>query len=121
MNNLLERLHASYFFYILTSVRSFVKFGGYLASMILISVAMMFYGLRLWVVAGWEQAPIDGSMDTKKHGKGKEGHVAPQKVWRRRDRPVLLTLQIMLGTHFAGWTVFRALSSFWFALLLRVS
>ncbi|KAG8853525.1 Glycosyl phosphatidyl inositol protein transamidase complex subunit [Tulasnella sp. 330] len=134
MNNLLERLHASFFFYVLTSVRTFVRFGGYLASAILVSVGMLFYGLRLWVVAGWEHKPfvqlvdpnvVQQLQEERKHlaGGGRRNNrwaaAALSPAWRKRDRPVLLVLWIMFGTHFVGWMVFQAVTSTWFAQLLK--
>ncbi|KAG8926231.1 Glycosyl phosphatidyl inositol protein transamidase complex subunit [Tulasnella sp. 417] len=111
MNNLLERLHASFFFYILTSVTTFVNFGGYLASAILVSVSMIFGGLRLWVIAGWQRTMvvrvIPDENDTKEEVPKKEWPTAiPMTVWRRRDRPVIQVLAIMLVTHVIGYLVF---------------
>ncbi|KAG9038965.1 Glycosyl phosphatidyl inositol protein transamidase complex subunit [Tulasnella sp. JGI-2019a] len=130
MNNLLERLHASFFFYILTSARTFVRFGGYLASAILVSVAMLFYGLRLWVVAGWEFRPsvqLVGPTAQGERTKDAETERCDrwpdaafmQPAWRPRDRPVLIVLYIMFATHLLGWLVFQAVSSTWFAHLLK--
>ena len=66
MNNLLERLHASFFFYILTTSSTFLKIGHYLPSAILISVSMMFGGLRQWTDAGWRRRqPNDASSEDK--------------------------------------------------------
>lgn len=125
MNNLLERLHASFFFYILTSVRTFVRFGGYLASAILVSVAMMFYGLRLWVVAGWEYkrfvARVEDDAAREKDSGRQFPSAASRLGWTPRDRPVLPVLAIMLGTHFVGWAVYRVVSTGWFSSVLQVS
>lgn len=119
MNNLLERLHASFFFYILTSVTTFVNFGGYLASAILVSVSMIFGGLRLWVVAGWQRTMmvrvIPDENDTKEAGPKKQWPTAiPMTVWRRRDRPVIQVLAIMLVTHVIGYLVFLLVTAQFF-------
>ncbi|KAG7447959.1 Gaa1-domain-containing protein [Guyanagaster necrorhizus] len=90
-NNLLERLHASFFFYILTDPDNFLKIGLYLPSAILISVAMMLTGLSLWVEAGWTTSGDKKSTDKK---------------WTRRKRPILHVLAIMISTHLLGVTMF---------------
>jgi glycosylphosphatidylinositol transamidase len=96
-NNLLERLHASFFFYILTGPDHFLKIGSYLPSAVLISVAMMLGGLRTWADAGWFFYLVDVS----KAPKG-----APTTKWSRRQRPVLKTLSIMIVTHLLGALLF---------------
>ncbi|KAL6300143.1 Gaa1-domain-containing protein [Sparassis latifolia] len=111
-NNLLERLHASFFFYLLLSPTTFLKIGSYLPSVILISTAMMFAGLREWVNAGWiwtVEHPDPGDEHNKEtaasSGSGK---------WTRRHRPVLDALSLMISTHAAGVVLFFAISSPWF-------
>lgn len=100
MNNLLERLHASFFFYILTDAAYFNKIGSYLPSAILVSVGMMFHGLDLWVKSGWRLEKVVSS--EKAHG---------QEQWVSRQRPVLPALIIMTATHILGATLFSALST----------
>ncbi|EJD02421.1 Gaa1-like protein [Fomitiporia mediterranea MF3/22] len=95
MNNLLERLHASFYFYILTTPRTFLKIGHYLPSVILISVATMFTGLRTWVNAGWRREA------TEKKSVGDS-----DDEWIQRRRPVLNSLLVMLATHAIGAIIF---------------
>ncbi|KAJ3787413.1 Gaa1-like protein [Lentinula aff. detonsa] len=105
-NNLLERLHASFFFYLLTSYDRFVKIGNYLPSVILVSVAMMFGGLQVWVDAAWMG---------RRHDKHEEGSTG--MVWIRRRRPVLEAVSIVLGTHILGAACFFVLSHKWYQSL----
>ncbi|KAJ3895691.1 Gaa1-domain-containing protein [Lentinula edodes] len=100
-NNLLERLHASFFFYVLTSFDRFVKIGNYLPSAILISVAMMFGGLQVWVDAAWTQRSQEKPQT--------EG--SARSIWIRRRRPVLEVVFVMLGTHLFGAATFFFMSS----------
>ncbi|EIN07262.1 Gaa1-domain-containing protein [Punctularia strigosozonata HHB-11173 SS5] len=83
-NNLLERLHASFFFYILTGPGTFLKIGSYLPAVIIISVAIMFAGLRRWV-----DAPQLGA----------------------KSRPVPKALLIMACTHAAGLALFYCVNT----------
>jgi len=89
-NNLLERLHASFFFYLLPDPGSFTKIGNYLPSAVVISTAMLFSGLRSWVQAGWVEVPVPGS---------KAGQTMK---WEHRSRPSLQAVLIILATHAWG-------------------
>lgn len=99
MNNLLERLHASFFFYILTDATYFNKIGSYLPSAILVSVGMMFHGLDIWVMSGWRLE--EGSSSEK----------GQEQRWVSRQRPVLPALAIMTATHVLGTALFGVLST----------
>lgn len=109
MNNLLERLHASYFFYILTTPGTFLTIGSYLPSAILISSAMMFGGLSVWVDAGWTRVQTVEMAD-RKNIKYAHGSTL---TWERRDRPVLNALLVMFATHAAGFFLFATISNGW--------
>lgn len=110
MNNLLERLHASFFFYIMTDSRQFLKIGLFLPSAILISVAMMFHGLSTWVDAAriYENA----SEPTEKQDSPLS--TPPSIKWRYRKRPVITALGIMIYTHFLGLLLFWTVTRPWF-------
>lgn len=109
MNNLLERLHASFFFFLLVRPTTFMKIGSYLPSAILIGVALLFSGLREWVNAGWvliaDEAPAKSE---------KSGEPVPRGKWARRRRPVIRAIAIMAATHALGAIVFYLLSSAWY-------
>ncbi|KAF4614468.1 hypothetical protein D9613_002688 [Agrocybe pediades] len=107
MNNLLERLHASFFFYILKEPTWFLQIGLYLPSAILISAAMMFHGLSIWVDAGWMK---DDRSKSNEKSLSKETP-APEPEWKRRQRPVLDVLSIMAATHVVGLILFGIISS----------
>lgn len=112
MNNLLERLHASFFFYILSSPGTFLKIGHYLPSVIMISVALMFTGLREWTSAGWMKVNIVEPLPSPDSSKGNDAEDGEQpsaevkEGWERRSRPVLDALLVMLATHVAGSALF---------------
>jgi glycosylphosphatidylinositol transamidase len=106
MNNLIERLHASFFFYILTSPSQFLKIGLYLPSAILISIAVMIYGLSAWVDSAWIEDEITTMQPDKSHIKTTK--------WKRRKRPVIGILFIMMATHALGAVLFALISSSWY-------
>jgi len=95
MSNVIERLHASFFFYILTGPERFSPVAQYLASPILVSVAIMFQGLKLWSTLGWIEEKV-----------GEKG----VSTWRRRSRPVIIPLIAMLASHLLGILLFTLLN-----------
>ncbi|KAG6833694.1 hypothetical protein H0H87_002891 [Tephrocybe sp. NHM501043] len=105
-NNLLERLHASFFFYVLTGPDRFLKIGSYLPSAVLISVAMMFGGLKVWTSAAWMQLGVEKTSANE---------------WSRRRRPVLTVLGIMSATHACGALLFGVITSSWFIEHLQIA
>jgi len=110
MNNLLERLHASFFFYIMTGPQRFLKIGFFLPSAILISVAMMFHGLSTWVDAGWI-CEIDSGPAKKEDP---PSSTPPSMKWKNRKRPVITVLGIMIVTHLLGLLLFWTITRPWF-------
>ena len=106
MSNLIERLHASFFFYLLTSPSQFLKIGLYLPSAILISIALMFHGLSAWANAAWK---LDESLRTRP-GKSQGETIK----WKRRNRPVRGSLSIIMATHTLGGVLFVIISSSWY-------
>ncbi|KAI0079873.1 Gaa1-domain-containing protein [Panus rudis PR-1116 ss-1] len=109
MNNLLERLHASFFFYLLVLPATFLKIGSYLPSAVLIGTALLFAGLDEWSHIRWYQKPADRTEDAKA-----ENHdVSGTTSWVERPRPVLHALLIALSTHLAGAGVFYIRTRTW--------
>ncbi|KAI0807330.1 Gaa1-domain-containing protein [Fomes fomentarius] len=107
MNNLLERLHASFFFFLLVSPGTFMKIGSYLPSAILVGTAMLFSGLGEWVNAGWTRVA-----DPLRSGKSEKAQPsAGASKWTTRPRPVLQAVSIMVATHLLGVVLFYILSS----------
>lgn len=82
INNLLERLHASFFFYMLTGPDTFIVIGKYLPSAVLVGVGLELNGLQRWVASGWQAQGLS--------------------TWRRVRRPTLIALTIMVTTHVIG-------------------
>lgn len=119
-NNLLERLHASFFFYILTTPGTFMKIGTFLPSAVLVGVAMIFWGLRQWVDAGWvQESPIESEPQDKKSDSKVVNTATPiaptmHPTWRPRRRPVLPAIVTILATHTIGLLAFAMINTSWF-------
>jgi len=110
MSNLLERLHASFFFYVMSTPGQFLKIGMYIPSAILVGAALMFGGLGAWVKAGWTEI-VD--VDEKQAG-------GANKRWVRRPRNIIPALQIVLATHVIGTVSFWLIQRSFFMLNLAV-
>ncbi|KAH9934715.1 Gaa1-domain-containing protein [Fomitopsis serialis] len=108
MNNLLERLHASFFFFLLVGPTTFLKIGSFLPSAVLISVAMMFCGLQGWVKAGWAWVIGEAPDNTPGEKIVRDGR------WSRRRRPVLKAIVVMAATHALGAVVFYLSTREWY-------
>ncbi|KAI0321662.1 Gaa1-domain-containing protein [Amylostereum chailletii] len=105
MGNLLERLHASFFFYIMTTPQKFLKIGMYLPSAILVGAALMFGGLGAWVQSGWievldEDICVEGKTVVQP---------SPQKKWVRRSRGFLDVFVLSSCTYHLGVILFAVL------------
>ncbi|THH33887.1 hypothetical protein EUX98_g293 [Antrodiella citrinella] len=112
VNNLLERLHASFFFYILVNTAVFLKIGFFLPSAVILSVAMMFSGLHEWVGAAWFWSS-QGASNTGSEKKGTQDPAQPG--WMERPRPVLKALLVMAATHLSGLVLFYLITLPWIA------
>ncbi|KAF1843917.1 GPI transamidase-like protein component GAA1 [Cucurbitaria berberidis CBS 394.84] len=58
LNNLLEHLHQSFFFYLLLQANRFVSIGTYLPSAMLIAVSFSIASIALWVKSGRPDEPV---------------------------------------------------------------
>jgi hypothetical protein len=87
INNLLERFHASFFFYLLPHPGWFHKIGSYLPAAILIGAGMTIEGLQMWIESGWTRGAIVQKGD---------------RLWVRRGRKLDLTVRILGIAFLAG-------------------
>ncbi|KAI6036310.1 Gaa1-like protein [Pisolithus microcarpus] len=112
-NNLLERLHASFFFYLFTSPGTFMKIGKFLPSAVLVSAAMMISGLGDWVNAGWLHEAVTENDREEAAAGGPSNKIQGKKMvrWRMRRRPLLRPIFTVLGTHAMGLLAFNLMRS----------
>jgi glycosylphosphatidylinositol transamidase len=118
MSNLLERLHASFFLYIMSTPSSFLKIGSYLPSAVLIAAALMFGGLREWVGAGWVE--LEDKHPSPEKGKGADISIASKKKWVPRKRDLLGAFVVTAASHLIGLALFVIISQAWFDIRLLV-
>ncbi len=111
MSNLLERLHASFFLYIMSTPSSFLKIGSYLPSAVLIAAALMFGGLREWVSAGWME--LEDQHPFREKGKDADVAIASKKRWVPRRRDLLGAFVVTAASHLFGLALFVIISQAW--------
>ncbi|XP_050356076.1 glycosylphosphatidylinositol anchor attachment 1 protein [Nymphalis io] len=80
LNNLLERFHQSYFFYMLAATNRFISIGQYMPSLCLLCGAMLLRALSLWVTL---QKDVDDNTDKKD---SKDKHDAKDKTTDKIDK-----------------------------------
>ncbi|KAJ1815520.1 Glycosyl phosphatidyl inositol protein transamidase complex subunit, partial [Coemansia sp. RSA 2599] len=60
LNNLLERFHQSFFFYLLSSDKKFISIGNYVPAVAMLAAALLFHAMHLW----WFQGPDASRSET---------------------------------------------------------
>ena len=118
VNNLLEHLHQSFFFYLLMQANRFVSIGTYLPSAMLIAVNFTITCILLWVQSGRpeRQSPNPASPKSEKKPEltlVKEGEsvaLIPSVDLEVIQRDLFSPLAIVLGVHALGLVPFYVLN-----------
>jgi glycosylphosphatidylinositol transamidase len=110
LNNLLERLHQSFFLYLLQSEARFLSVAMYLIVPLLIGVGLTIRGLAKWSLASkdWDSAsfPGDKAQDPKVKSSGKRpAHLFEQE----KGAEILWSLRVIALTHLVGAMVYWGL------------
>jgi glycosylphosphatidylinositol transamidase len=118
LNNLLEHLHQSFFFYLLLHSKRFVSIGTYLPSAMLIAANFSITAIALWVQSGRSTSPIpnpaatspssgkrqrtpEPTMTAVKTADGSTSLI-PTPLLSITERALFLPLSFILFTHFLG-------------------
>lgn len=102
LNNLLEHLHQSFFFYLLMETRRFVSIGTYLPSAMLVAGNFTLMAVAMWLKSG------NGMASDKKKPKEKvKGTADPvngdgDESTNILERHLTLPLALIVGLHFLG-------------------
>lgn len=111
LNNLLEHLHQSFFFYLLMQANRFVSIGTYLPSAMLVAVNFTIMAIFLWVKSGMPRNPIAESSPTPATEqkskmtiiqKDSLAALVPTDFLTVRERDLFLPLAIVAGLQFLG-------------------
>jgi len=107
LNNLLEHLHQSFFFYLLMQVEHFVSIGTYLPSAMLVAVNFTIMAIALWIQSGRSQkekckgsAPALTSLEPIEHN-GAQAMI-PTEALHVEERQLFLPLAIVAAAQSLG-------------------
>lgn len=114
INNLLEHLHQSFFFYILLNSNRFVSIGNYLPAAMLIAGSFTISALALWVQSGRaplpEATPAQPSEEKRSKlpkmelvHEGGDVALVPKPAMRPVERQLFLPALTLLGIHLASF------------------
>jgi glycosylphosphatidylinositol transamidase len=112
LNNLLEHLHQSFFFYLLMQSSRFVSIGTYLPSAMLLAANFTIMAIFLWIKSG---SPLDSVVKpgpaiecqekTAPVTLQQENHAevsVPEEILNVRERELFLPLAVVAGIQFLG-------------------
>ena len=110
LNNLLEKFHQSFFFYLLMQPNRFVSIGTYLPSAMLVAVNFTIMAIALWIRSGRPTAPKIGSTTTEGEKKPEvevikqDGMIAiaPKQNLAILERHLFLPIALVVSSHFLG-------------------
>lgn len=117
LNNLLEHLHQSFFFYLLMQANRFVSIGTYLPSAMLIAGNFTVMAIALWMRSGYkkvidnpsdasiqvdEKRPVKESDSQEKPGPAEEPPKEENEENGVLERQLALPLTLVIGLHFLG-------------------
>lgn len=109
LNNLLEHLHQSFFFYLLMQSNRFVSIGTYLPSAMLVAVNFTIMAIALWLRSGYYvDVPTSEKSETSS-----EKRDPAKETGSVRERQLALPLTFVVGLHLLGLIplyVFNSLS-----------
>ncbi|KAL4952652.1 Gaa1-like protein [Aspergillus filifer] len=115
LNNLLEHLHQSFFFYLLMQTHRFVSIGTYLPSAMLIAGNFTIMAIALWLRTGYYKGPGSSNVtaalqDEKKSEKSEKTLTTPDQASPPakpstetvEERQLALPLTLVVGLHLLG-------------------
>ncbi|EXJ94628.1 glycosylphosphatidylinositol transamidase [Capronia coronata CBS 617.96] len=115
LNNLLEKLHQSFFFYLLMQSNRFVSIGTYLPSAMIIAAAYTFMAIYLWVLSGYRlkektAVTVDGTAEQEAKEKDRAAdkqtptsiEQVPKVEFISIDRNLILPIALLAGIHLAS-------------------
>ncbi|KIV82092.1 hypothetical protein PV11_04225 [Exophiala sideris] len=113
LNNLLEKLHQSFFFYLMMQSNRFVSIGTYLPSAMTIAAAYTIMAIYLWALSGYQVIPKTAPV-TNRTVEGREKASNSQLdtatpsthlsrvEYRPVDRKLLLPVTFLIAAHLAS-------------------
>lgn len=101
LNNLLEHLHQSFFFYLLLGKDRFVSIGTYLPSAMLLAANFTIMAVYLWISSG-QPASVQSPAEKRPTDSTSGKEFRPQLSPVARERELLLPLTLVIACHALG-------------------
>lgn len=102
LNNLLEHLHQSFFFYLLMQSNRFVSIGTYLPSAMLIAGNFTIMAIALWMRTGYYSETKPSAMEKNEKAPAKNQDQTDGKTNSIAERQLALPLSLVVGLHLLG-------------------
>ena len=111
LNNLLEHLHQSFFFYLLMESRRFVSIGTYLPSAMLVATSFSIMAIFMWLQSGAAKkraVPVkvadvlDHKIEAKIVHEGDMKAIVPADIIAVEERHIFLPMTVVAGLYFLG-------------------
>ncbi|SZF03941.1 unnamed protein product [Blumeria hordei] len=108
LNNLLEHLHQSFFFYILMQTNRFVSIGTFLPSAMLLAINFTIMAISLWIKSGTAASSAETTSTKDKMTRSalsqdvKEKIPSPDEDGVTVERELFLPLSVVAGVQFLG-------------------
>lgn len=102
LNNLLEHLHQSFFFYLLMHRDRFVSIGTYLPSAMLIAANFTIISIALWLKSGQQDQVVEKKPEENEKAKAVEKGTAEPLMTAAAERDLSLPLALVAGCQFLG-------------------
>lgn len=113
LNNLLEKLHQSFFFYLLMQSNRFVSIGTYLPGAMIVAAGYTFMAIYLWVLSGYQLSekkpemangstgPTEQTTENVKQPKSSKSPL-PKIEFKSADRQLVLPIALITAIHLAS-------------------
>lgn len=106
VNNLLERFHQSFFFYVLPSCERYVSIGLYMIPFGLLLVVPTLRGMALWLLAMQSVDKTNTSSDEKDNDEKEDGDKLKKLELEQQGRPFGQVMPLIIGAHIMGAILF---------------
>ncbi|KIW37399.1 uncharacterized protein PV06_10442 [Exophiala oligosperma] len=116
LNNLLEKLHQSFFFYLLMQSNRFVSIGTYLPSAMAIGAAYTIMAIYLWVLSGYQLVQKPAAIADEKSSTSSPSTTPPQDTKTKleflpKDRHLVLPIALVAAVYLASLVPLYLLTS----------
>ena len=110
LNNLLEHLHQSFFFYLLMESRRFVSIGTYLPSAMLVATSFSIMAIFMWLQSGAAKRAqplkvadiLDEKKETKVIEQAGAKAIVPAEIVQVEERHIFLPMTVVAALFFLG-------------------